>query len=693
MPISAAHCAGLGVAQTQTTARVAMPSPMALLTSRICHGPSRPERRLMKMSSAPRHTAAPSARRAPGSMTPLPGRIRIAAPARPMAAAPQRTGPTRSPSSGIASIIPKTGLRKLIAVASDSGMKAAAANISVTPAQPKPERLAWVAKSGRVRCGRISAVIVPMARKAKRNRPWLTCSAWSGGPSASVPSAFASSVVPASSAAARSVSRAARAGSGARGENMCFSLPARRAGASHFPLSFRRRAGYADWHDHDARICRDPTPPHPRLTSPPVVIPGACCATLSRSLTCPRPCGTQGASCRKDHAMIPSILPTYNRAPLSFVKGEGSWLIESDGRRFLDLGAGIAVNVLGHAHPDLVTALTEQAGALWHTSNLYQIPKQQELADRLVETTFADTVFFTNSGTESCELAVKMARKHFHEAGQPERTGIIAFEGAFHGRSTAAIAAAGSEKMVKGFGPLMPGFTQVPWGDHDALHAAIDDTTAAILIEPVQGEGGIRPLPDQCLKGLRALCDEKGILLIAEEVQCGMGRTGKLCAHEWAGVDPDIMMVAKGIGGGFPLGAVLATERAARGMVAGTHGSTYGGNPLGCAVGCAVMQHVTAPEFLEEVRRKSGLLRQKLEGLVAAHPEIFEDVRGSGLMLGLICKATNTDVVKAGYDALVVTVPAADNVIRLLPPLTITDDEIAEAVSRLDAAASAVETA
>ena len=391
--------------------------------------------------------------------------------------------------------------------------------------------------------------------------------------------------------------------------------------------------------------------------------------------------------------MIPSILPTYNRAPLAFVNGEGSWLIEADGRRFLDMGAGIAVNALGHAHPALVAALTEQAGKLWHTSNLYQIPAQQDLADRLVEATFADTVFFTNSGTEACELAIKMARKHFHDAGAPERTDIIAFEGSFHGRSSAAIAAAGSEKMTHGFGPLLPGFRHVPWGDHDALHAAIDANTAAILIEPVQGEGGIRPLPDQCLKGLRELCDARGILLILDEVQCGMGRTGRLFAHEWAGITPDIMMVAKGIGGGFPLGAVLATERAASGMGAGTHGSTYGGNPLGCAVGCAVMDHVATPEFLAEVNRKAGLMRQRLEGLVAAHPDVFTGVRGLGLMLGLTCKATNSDVVKAGYDALVVTVPAADNVIRLLPPLTITDDEIAEAVTRLDTAATALETA
>ncbi|KRS16622.1 aspartate aminotransferase family protein [Roseovarius indicus] len=391
--------------------------------------------------------------------------------------------------------------------------------------------------------------------------------------------------------------------------------------------------------------------------------------------------------------MIPSVLPTYNRAPLSFAKGEGSWLIEDDGRRFLDLGSGIAVNALGHAHPALVAALTEQAGKLWHTSNLYQIPQQQALADKLVAATFADTVFFTNSGTESCELAVKMARKYFYEKGQPEKVEIIGFEGSFHGRSSAGIAAAGSEKMTKGFGPLLPGFRHVAWGDHDGLKAAITDETAAILIEPVQGEGGIRPLPDQCLKGLRDLCDEHGILLILDEVQCGMGRTGKLFAHEWAGVDPDIMMVAKGIGGGFPLGAVLATEDAASGMTAGTHGSTYGGNPLGCAVGNAVMDLVADPAFLSEVNRKAGLLRQKLEGLVAGHPEVFEEVRGAGLMLGLKCKALNADVVKAGYDAEVITVPAADNVIRLLPPLNLSDDEVAEAVTRLDAAATEVELA
>ena len=385
--------------------------------------------------------------------------------------------------------------------------------------------------------------------------------------------------------------------------------------------------------------------------------------------------------------MIPSILPTYARAPFSFTKGEGTWLIEEDGRRFLDLGAGIAVNALGHAHPSLVAALTEQAQNLWHVSNLYTIPQQTELADQLVAQSFADTVFFTNSGTESCELAVKMARKYWFEKGQSDRVEIITFSGSFHGRSSAGIAAAGSEKMTKGFGPLLPGFVHLDWADHAAIDAAITAKTAAILIEPIQGEGGIRPVPDACLKGLRELCDRHNLLLIFDEVQCGIGRSGKLFAHEWAGVAPDIMMVAKGIGGGFPLGAVLASEAAALGMGAGTHGSTYGGNPLACAVGCAVLASVADEAFLAEVRRKSALFKQKLGGLIAAHPDVFESLRGEGLMLGLKCKCANTDLVAAGYEALVITVPAADNVVRLLPPLNITDDEIELAIARLDQAA------
>ena len=390
--------------------------------------------------------------------------------------------------------------------------------------------------------------------------------------------------------------------------------------------------------------------------------------------------------------MIPSVLPTYARAPLSFVKGEGSWLIEADGRRFLDMGAGIAVNALGHAHPKLVAALTEQAGALWHTSNLYDIPNQTALADKLVDETFADTCFFTNSGTECAELAVKMARKYWYENGQPQRAEIIAFEGSFHGRSSAGIAAAGGEKLTTGFGPLLPGFKHLTWGDIAAVNDAIDENTAAVIVEPVQGEGGIRPMADEDLQELRGICDREGTLLILDEVQCGVGRTGKLFAHEWAGITPDIMMVAKGIGGGFPLGVVLATETAASGMVAGTHGSTYGGNPLACAVGLAVLNEIADPAFLEDVRRKSGLLRQKLEGLVAAHPEVFEEARGTGLMLGLKCKAPNIDVVNAGYAQNVLTVPAADNVLRILPPLTLSDDDISEAINRLDKAASSLDT-
>ena len=386
--------------------------------------------------------------------------------------------------------------------------------------------------------------------------------------------------------------------------------------------------------------------------------------------------------------MISPVLPTYNRAPIAFVSGAGSWLTAEDGTRYLDLGAGIAVNALGHAHPDLVATLTEQAAKLWHVSNLYRIPEQERLATMLVDRTFADTVFFTNSGTEACELAIKMTRKYWYDKGEP-RTEIIAFEGAFHGRSTGAIAAAGAEKMVKGFGPLMPGFRQLPWGDHDALRAAITTDTAAVIIEPIQGEGGIRTLPDACLKGLRDLCDTTGTLIIFDEVQCGVGRTGKLFAHEWSGIAPDIMMVAKGIGGGFPLGAVLATENAASGMTPGTHGSTYGGNPLGCAVGAKVLDLID-DAFLAQVSQKAARFRQGLEGLVASHPAIFDSVRGQGLMLGLKCRVPPTDVVKAAYAQHLLTVPAADNVLRLLPALNIPDTDITEAIARLDRAATAL---
>ncbi|GLQ34899.1 acetylornithine aminotransferase [Amylibacter marinus] len=389
--------------------------------------------------------------------------------------------------------------------------------------------------------------------------------------------------------------------------------------------------------------------------------------------------------------MISSVLPTYARAPLSFVKGEGSWLMDSDNRRYLDMGAGIAVNILGHANPVLADALKSQADTLWHTSNLYNVPNQTALADRLVDATFADTVFFTNSGTESMECAVKMARKFHHENGAPERVNMIAFNGAFHGRSLGMISAAGAEKLTAGFGPLLPGFTHVDFADLDAVEAAVDETTAAIIVEPVQGEGGIVPAEDAFLRGLRELCDAQGILLILDEIQCGMGRSGKLFAHEWAGITPDIMAVAKGIGGGFPLGACLATERAASGMVAGTHGSTYGGNPLATAVGSAVLDVVNTPAFLQEVTARAGEMRQGLEGLVASHPDVFKSVRGVGLMLGVECVVPNMDVVNAGYEASLLTVPGGGNVIRLLPALNITSDEIKQALACLEKTAQLIE--
>ena len=389
--------------------------------------------------------------------------------------------------------------------------------------------------------------------------------------------------------------------------------------------------------------------------------------------------------------MISPVLPTYTRAPLSFKKGQGPWLETDAGEMYLDMGAGIGVCSLGHAHPKLVAVLEEQARRLWHTSNLYEIPNQQALAEKLVEHTFADTVFFTNSGTEAMELAVKMARKYFSAKGQPEKVEIITFEGAFHGRSSAGIAASKGAKMIDGFGPILPGFIQVPFNDLEAAKAAITENTAAILLEPIQGEGGIRPFGEASLKALREICDEHSLLLIMDEIQCGMGRTGKLFAHEWAKVTPDIMTIAKGIGGGFPLGACVATEEAASGMTAGTHGSTYGGNPLACAVGCAVMNEITSDGFLIDVSRLAGHLRQGLEGLVAEHPDIFTFVRGEGLMLALGCKVPVMDVVNAGYDEKVITVPASDNVVRLLPPLNMSTEDLDEAVWRLDRAAATLE--
>ena len=387
--------------------------------------------------------------------------------------------------------------------------------------------------------------------------------------------------------------------------------------------------------------------------------------------------------------MIAPVMPTYARAPLEFERGEGSWLTTTDGRTYLDFGAGIAVNALGHAHPKLVEALETQARRLWHVSNLYDIPEQKALAAQLVAETFADTVFFTNSGTEAMEGCIKAARKYWSAKGE-DRVEIVTFEGSFHGRSLGAISAAGAEKLTKGFGPMLPGFVHVDFGDHEATKAAITDKTAAVIIEPIQGEGGIRPVPAACLRGLRELCDQTGALLIFDEIQCGMGRTGHLFAHEAAGVTPDLMGVAKGIGGGFPLGAFLATEEAASGMVAGTHGSTYGGNPLACAVGNAVLEEVAQPAFLEAVKQKAGFLRQKLAELADDHPEIVE-VRGEGLMLGLRLaeETSNLTVVEAGREAGILTVPAADNVVRLLPALNISDEDLAEGVRRLDQALTA----
>jgi acetylornithine/N-succinyldiaminopimelate aminotransferase len=388
--------------------------------------------------------------------------------------------------------------------------------------------------------------------------------------------------------------------------------------------------------------------------------------------------------------MIDPVLPTYARAPLAVERGEGCWLVDEQGRRYLDFGAGVAVNAFGHAHPRLIAALTAQAGKLWHSSNLYRVPGQERLARRLIEATFADTVFFTNSGAEAMECAVKMARKFHSWNGAPERFRMIAFEGSFHGRTLATIALAGAEKLTAGFGPMPDGFDHVPFGDHAALEAAIGPETAAIVIEPVQGEGGIRPVPAQCLRGLRGLCDRHGILLVFDEIQCGYGRTGRLFAHEWAGVTPDIMAAAKGIGGGFPLGACLATERAASGMVAGTHGSTYGGNPLAMAVGEAVIEMVLEDGFLDRVSQAAGRLRQRLEGVAGSHPGVLKGVRGEGLMLGLMCVAPNTEVVAAARDAGLLLVGAGDNVARVLPPLILSDSEIDEGAARLDAACAAL---
>ncbi|MCX2695744.1 MULTISPECIES: aspartate aminotransferase family protein [Ochrobactrum] len=383
---------------------------------------------------------------------------------------------------------------------------------------------------------------------------------------------------------------------------------------------------------------------------------------------------------------VQPLYDTYNRAALRFERGEGIWLITESGERYLDFAAGIAVNALGHSHPHLVSALKEQADKLWHLSNLYEVPGQEKLGQRLVDATFADKVFFTNSGAEALECAIKTARRYHYVNGHPERFRVITFEGAFHGRTLATIAAGGQAKYLEGFGPKVDGFDQVPFGDEAALRAAITDETAAILLEPVQGEGGLRGFPEEFMRLLRKICDEKGLLLILDEVQTGVGRTGKLFAHEWSGITPDIMAVAKGIGGGFPMGACLATAEAAKGMTAGVHGTTYGGNPLAMAVGNAVLDVVLADGFLENVQETALTMKQGLASIIDRFPNVISEVRGRGLLLGIKCVVPNVALIQALRDEHLLSVGAGDNVVRILPPLVTTPEEAREALARIEAA-------
>ena len=389
--------------------------------------------------------------------------------------------------------------------------------------------------------------------------------------------------------------------------------------------------------------------------------------------------------------MPSAIVPTYVRADVTFERGDGCWLTTTTGERYLDFGAGIAVNSVGHSHPHLVEALTNQGGKLWHTSNLFQMPEGERLARRLADATFADLVFFANSGAEANEAAIKMARKRHAVDGNPERFGILTFEGAFHGRTLATLAAGGQAKYLEGFGPKVQGFDQIPLGDLEAVEAAIGPQSAAIMIEPIQGEGGVRVVPAAFLRGLRAICDKHGLLLIFDEVQTGVGRTGRFFAYEHSGIHPDILTAAKGIGGGFPLGVCMATADAAKGLTAGVHGTTFGGNPLAMAIGNAVLDIVLAPGFIENVARLGLLARQQLAELKDRHPHVIEEVRGEGLMIGLKLK-----VPAAGFAALarnhrLLTIPAGDAVVRLLPPLVISDDELSEGVRRLHAACADAE--
>ncbi len=389
--------------------------------------------------------------------------------------------------------------------------------------------------------------------------------------------------------------------------------------------------------------------------------------------------------------MSPAVMLTYARADIAFEKGEGAYIHDTDGRRYLDFGAGIAVTALGHCHPHLVKALTEQAGKVWHTSNLYHIPQQERLAQRLVDNSFADSVFFTNSGGEAVECGLKMIRTYHTENNAPGRYRVITCEGAFHGRSLAAIAAGRQAKHTQGFEPLVDGFDQVPFGNLNEMRAAIGSETAGILVEPVQGEGGIRPAALDYLKGLRETADEFGVLLMFDEVQCGMGRTGKLFAHEWAGIAPDILAAAKALGGGFPVGACLATEPVAAAMAAGSHGSTFGGNPLAMAVANAVLDVILADGFLERVEGIAGHLKGKLEALVAAHPAVLAEVRGAGLMLGLKCVGENTALIAELNANGMLAIAAGDNVVRLVPPLVIEEAQVDEALAILEKSCAALE--
>jgi acetylornithine/N-succinyldiaminopimelate aminotransferase len=380
-----------------------------------------------------------------------------------------------------------------------------------------------------------------------------------------------------------------------------------------------------------------------------------------------------------------SLLPTYARAELAFDHGEGAWLTSTTGERYLDFGGGIAVASLGYSHPHLVAALIAQGDKLWHTSNLFQIPQAERLAERLCAASFADYAFFTNSGAEAVEGAIKTARKYQSASGHPEKFRIVTFKGAFHGRTIATISAAGNQKYLEGFGPALEGFDTVEFGDLEAVKAAIGPQTGAILVEPIQGEGGIRVGAPEFIRGLRALCDAHGLLLVFDEVQSGVGRTGKLFAYELYGVAPDIMAIAKGIGGGFPLGAFLVTREAGKGMVVGTHGTTYGGNPLATSIGNAVLDIVLAPGFLDSVAAIGAKLKQGLNGLRDAHPDVIAEIRGEGLMLGIGLKVPVADFAVAARAEHILVIPAADNVARVLPPLVIDEAEVFEGVRRLDA--------